>query len=135
MHLPRELYDQMVDHARAEAPNECCGIVGTADGQAATFYPARNLHESPMRFEIHPEDMYAIYQRTEAAGEEIGILFHSHPRTEAYPSQTDVNINARIAEVWGDVVWLIASLAGDEPVVRGFQIAGGSVEELDLVVD
>jgi len=132
--LPRELYDEMEAHARAELPNESCGIVTTRDGEAVGFHRARNLFESPMRFEIHPEDMYSIYTAAEAAGEEIGILFHSHPKTEGRPSQTDINMNANIAQVWGDVIWLIASLAGGEFVLRGFEIRGTQVEEVELVV-
>ena len=135
MRLAQELYDQMEAHARAELPNESCGIVTTRGGEAIAFHRARNLFASPMRFEIHPEDMYSIYAAAEAAGEEIGILFHSHPQTEGRPSQTDINMNANIERVWGDVVWLIASLAGGEFVLRGFEIHGGEVEELDLVVD
>lgn len=134
MRLSRDLYDQMEAHARAELPNESCGIVTTRDGEPVAFHRARNLFESPMRFEIHPEDMYSIYTAAEAAGEEIGILFHSHPKTEGRPSQTDINMNANIEQVWGDVVWLIASLAGGEFVLRGFEIHGTAVEEIELDV-
>jgi proteasome lid subunit RPN8/RPN11 len=131
MQLPREVYDAMVAHARAEAPNECCGMVGAVNGAAATFYPARNRFESPMRFEIHPSDQIRITNEIESAGEELAILFHSHPRTEAYPSQTDVNL----ASWWPGVIWAIASLAGDEPEIRGFRIDGSEVEEVELVVE
>lgn len=134
MQLTRDLYEQMEAHARGELPNEACGIVGTVAGEPARFYPARNLFESPMRFEIHPEDMYAIYTATEAAGEEISILFHSHPQTEGRPSQTDINMHANIAQLWDRVTWLIASLAGGEFVLRGFEIDGVEVEEVELVV-
>lgn len=125
----------MEAHARSELPNEACGIVSTIDGEPRTFHRARNLFESPMRFEIHPEDMFTIYSEIEATGEEMGILFHSHPKTEGRPSQTDVNMAARIAEVWGDVVWLIASLADGEFVLRAFEIDAAGVEEAELVVE
>ena len=135
MKLSSALYDQMEAHARAELPNESCGIVTTRDGAPVAFHRARNLFESPMRFEIHPEDMYSIYTAAEAAGEEIGILFHSHPNTEGRPSQTDINMNSQIAQVWGSVTWLIASLQGGDFVLRGFEISGAQVEEVELVVE
>jgi [CysO sulfur-carrier protein]-S-L-cysteine hydrolase len=131
MRIPGDVYEQMVAHARAEAPNECCGMVGSVDGRATTFYPARNRFESPMRFELHPSDQIRITNEIDAAGEELGILFHSHPRTEAYPSQTDVNL----ASWWPGVIWAIASLAGDDPEVRAFRIDGSEVEEVELVVE
>ena len=124
----------MEAHARAELPNEACGIVTTRNGRPQSFHPARNVHESPMRFEIHPTDLYRIYEESERTGEELGILFHSHPKTEGRPSQTDINMNGNIEQVWGSMTWLIASLAGDEFVLRAFEIDGGSVEEVELVV-
>jgi proteasome lid subunit RPN8/RPN11 len=121
---------ELIAHARAEAPNECCGVVGCVDGLATNFYRARNRFESPMRFEIHPTDLYEIYERTEARGERPAV-YHSHPNTEAYPSQTDVNL----ARWWPGIHWLICSLAEEEPVVRAFRIDDGAVEEVDLVAE
>jgi proteasome lid subunit RPN8/RPN11 len=88
-----------------------------------------------MRFEIHPDDLIEIYNRTEERGEEIALLYHSHPRSEAYPSQTDINQAAGVAAWWPDVVWAICSLAGEEPAVRAFEIRDGAAEEVELVVD
>ena len=135
MKLSRALYDEMEAHARSELPNEACGIVTTRDGAPQSFHPARNVHESPMRFEIHPADLYRIYEESEGAGEELGILFHSHPKTEGRPSQTDINMNRNIEQVWGSMTWLIASLEGGEFVLRGFEIDGGAVEEVELDVE
>ena len=105
-------------------------MLGGRDGEPATFYPARNKFESPMRFEIDSTDQIRITNEMEDAGEELLVLFHSHPKTEAYPSQTDINL----AAWWPGVVWAIASLAGDEPVIRAFRIDDGAVQELELVV-
>ena len=135
MRIPRSLHDELEAHARAELPNECCGIVTTLDGEPARFHPARNAFESPMRFEIHPEDLYSIYTAAEQAGEGLGILFHSHPNTEGRPSQTDINMNANIASVWGPMSWWIASLAGGEFVLRAFEIDGADVQEVELGVE
>lgn len=120
--------DALIAHARAEAPNECCGIVGAVNGRATNFYPARNKFKSPMRFEIHPDDLFRINNEVEARNEEM-VLYHSHPKTEGIPSQTDINR----AQMWPGFMWLICSLAGGEAVVRGFVIDGGRIEEVELI--
>jgi proteasome lid subunit RPN8/RPN11 len=130
MQIPKPVYDEMVAHAIAEAPNECCGMLGGGDGAAATFYPARNRFESPMRFEIDSRDQFRINNAIEDAGEELVAIYHSHPKTEGRPSQTDVNL----AAWWPGVTWVIASLAGSEPVLRAFSIDGAEVEEIELLV-
>ena len=129
MRIARDSLDELLDHARAEAPNECCAVVGMDGDRAASVYPARNRFESPMRFEIHPEDLLRIYTETERRGEDLAI-FHSHPKTEAYPSQTDINL----ARGWPGALWLICSLA-EEPIVRVFAIDEERVEEVELVVE
>ena len=131
MRVPRAVYDEMVAHARDDAPNECCGMVAGADGAATAYFPARNEFGSPTRFQIDSADQIRITNEIDRRGEEIGAIFHSHPRSEAYPSQTDVNL----ARWWPGVRWLICSLAGDQPVVRSFLIADGSIEEGELLVE
>ncbi len=130
MHLTRQIYDEMVAHARSEAPNESCGMLATADGRLTVFFPAENEFASPMRFRIAAQDQIRIYNEIDDRGEEVAI-FHSHPNTEAAPSQTDINLAAD----WPGAIWVICSLADDEPVVRAFRIDGPKVEEVDLVVE
>jgi proteasome lid subunit RPN8/RPN11 len=131
MRIRRELIDEIVAHAREDAPNECCGLVASRDGGATAVHRARNSFESPLRYEIHPQDQFRIMKGIEEAGEEIGAIYHSHTRSEAYPSQTDVNL----AKWWPDPLYLICSIEGDEPVIRAFQIRDGSVDEVALEVD
>jgi [CysO sulfur-carrier protein]-S-L-cysteine hydrolase len=126
--IARELLDEIVAHAREEAPNECCGLVGGADGRAVRVYRARNEFESPLRYNVHPQDLIRITNEIEHRGEELAAIYHSHPRSQAYPSQTDVNLAAN----WPDPLYLICSLAVDEPVVRAFKIRDGQIEEVDL---
>ena len=130
MHLARSLYDEMVAHARAEAPNEACGMLAVADGRFSAFFPAANEFASPMRFRIDAADQIRIYTEIDDRGEEVAI-FHSHPHTEAAPSQTDINLAAD----WPGAVWVICSLADEEPVIRAFEIDGSRVTEVDLVVE
>lgn len=131
MRIPRSLLDEIVAHARADLPNECCGMVGGRDGVATTVYPTRNAFESPLRFDVHPQDLFRVTEREiPDAGEELVAIYHSHPASDAYPSQTDINL----AEGWPDPIWLICSLEEQgNPVVRGFRIRDGSAEEVELV--
>jgi [CysO sulfur-carrier protein]-S-L-cysteine hydrolase len=129
--IAKELIDEIVAHSREEAPNECCGLVAGRDGTATAVHRARNEFASPLRYNVHPSDLLRITNEIEDAGEELAAIYHSHTRSEAYPSQTDINL----AEGWPDPVYLICSLQdSDAPVVRGFAIREGRVEEIALEV-
>ena len=131
MRIRRELVDEIVAHAREDAPNECCGLVAGRNGRATAVHRARNAFESPFRYEIHPQDQFRITMQIDEAGEEIAAIYHSHTRSEAYPSQTDVNL----ARNWPDQVYVICSIANEAPVVRAFEIRDGVVSETNLEVD
>jgi proteasome lid subunit RPN8/RPN11 len=130
MRISDDILAELIAHARDEAPNECCGMIAARDGRFTTHFRARNEFESPMRFQIDSRDQIRISNEIESRGDEIGAIYHSHPNSEAKPSQTDVNL----ARWWPGVLWVICSLAGDEPVVRAFRIDGTEVEEVELVV-
>jgi [CysO sulfur-carrier protein]-S-L-cysteine hydrolase len=125
------MVDEMVAHARAEAPNECCGMIGGRDGSATSIHRARNAEESPLRYVIHPTDQLRIMGEMEARGEELAAIYHSHTGSPAYPSQTDINL----AENWPDPLYVICSLADREPEVRAFEIRDGEVEEVTLELE
>jgi [CysO sulfur-carrier protein]-S-L-cysteine hydrolase len=125
------MVDEMVAHARAEAPNECCGMIAGRDGTATSIHRARNAEESPLRYVIHPTDQLRIMEEIEERGEELAAIYHSHTGSPAYPSQTDVNL----AENWPDPLYVICSLADREPEVRAFAIRDGEVEEVALELE
>ena len=127
MRLPEALRAQVVEHALREHPNECCGLIGVRDGEAVSVHPAVNQAASPFRFEIGGRDLLRVMQ-LEDAGEAPGAIYHSHTRSEPYPSQTDVNFAAD----WPGWEWVIVGTRSDEPVVRSFLIEGGVVTEVDV---
>jgi proteasome lid subunit RPN8/RPN11 len=120
----------MVAHARAEAPNECCGIVAARDGQAVRVYEATNIHHSPVRYEIDGMEVFRVTTEIDEEGLDLGAIYHSHTRTEPYPSQTDVNLAAN----WPDPLYVIVGIADGEPDVRAFRIVDGAVDEAELEV-
>ena len=129
--IPREMAEEMVAQAREEAPNECCGMIGGRDGAAVTRYPASNSEASPLRYNIDPADLFRIMKAIEEAGEELTAIYHSHTKSPAYPSQTDVNLAA-----YPDALYLIVSIAEpDSPELRAFRIVDGEIDETDLDVE
>ena len=128
--LARALVDEMVAHAREDDPNECCGIVAGADGNATQLYRAVNAEASPYRYNVDPKDLLRIYRDLDEHGWDVLVIYHSHTHTEAYPSPTDVRLAA-----WPDAYYVIVSLENKvSPVVRAFRISEGDVAEEELRV-
>ena len=130
MRIARELFDEIVAHAREDAPNECCGMVAARDGEAVRIYRAVNAAASPLRYEIDGAEQYRIQMAIEDAGLDLGAIYHSHTRSEPYPSQTDINL-----ATYPDAVYVIVGVASAEPEVRGYTIRDGQVAEAELVVE
>jgi [CysO sulfur-carrier protein]-S-L-cysteine hydrolase len=130
MRIARSMLDRIVAQARDEAPNECCGIVGTRDGRAVTLYPLRNAAASPLRYEIDPKEQLQVFEALDEAGLEIGAIYHSHTRSAPEPSQTDINL-----AFYPDAVYVIVGVAREEDDVRAWRIVDGNVSEASLEVE
>jgi [CysO sulfur-carrier protein]-S-L-cysteine hydrolase len=126
------LLERIVAHARRDFPNECCGMVGLRDGRAVAIHEATNVAASPLRFEVEGREILRAQDAFEDDGAELGAIYHSHTRSEPYPSQTDVNFAAG----GPGVEWLIVGLRRDgEPTVRSYRIDDGVVTELAVDVE
>jgi proteasome lid subunit RPN8/RPN11 len=126
------LLDRIVAHARRDFPNECCGMVALRDGRAVAIHEATNVAASPLRFEVDGREIIRAQDAFEEEGAELGAIYHSHTRSEPYPSQTDVNFAAG----WPGVEWLIVGLRRDgEPRVRSYRIDDGVVTEVAVEVE
>jgi len=121
--VPDAVRRELEAHARAEAPNEACGLVLLRDGAAVEYRPGRNALASPYRFQLEPGDPADFFAEDE--GYELAV-FHSHPETEARPSRTDI---ANIG-LWEGRPYLILSLARGE--LRAWRIESGEATELDI---
>ncbi len=126
MRISSELLDQLVAHAREEAPNECCGYARMTDGRVDEVFRAENLRHSPYGYELDTKSLFAANELDDE-GFEVGI-YHSHPRSPAEPSQTDINLAS-----YPHWLYLIVSLEGD-PHVRAWRILDGRVEEEALEI-
>ena len=131
MRIARTFLNEIIEHARQDLPNECCGIVASDDGAAVKVFRASNAEASPVRYSLDPREQYQITMEIEDRGWELGAIYHSHTRSDAYPSQTDVNL-----AFYPDALYLIVSLRNPEdPEVRAFRIADERIEEVPLAVD
>jgi len=131
--IPQSMIDEMVAHAREDLPNECCGLIGGADGKARTLYRARNAFASPFSYRVDPGDQYRIIEKEmRERREELVAIYHSHTKSLAYPSQTDLNEAAS----WPEQVYLIVSLQDREsPEVKAFWLQDEKIAEAELVVE
>ena len=128
MKIRKEILDQIVAHAVADLPNECCGLLlGTAEiiEDAAR---ARNTKRSRTRFQVEPADHFAAIRRARAAGLQIVGAYHSHPNGPSGPSEMD---RARLTDP--TMFHLIVSLAHGTRTVRAFRLTEGNFSPLELV--
>ncbi len=117
----------MVDHARAWAPNEACGLIVGVDNVVEKAYQLVNADPGPDRFTLDPEEHFSAWQDSAAHGWEIVGLFHSHPATPPIPSTADL-------EGGGDPAWvnLIVGVEGGHIAVRAYRYADGVASPVEI---
>ncbi|CAG6393373.1 CysO-cysteine peptidase [Actinacidiphila cocklensis] len=123
--ITQELYDAIVAHARADHPDEACGIVAGPEGSGRPerFIPMLNAARSPTFYEFDSTDLLRLYRDLDDRDEEPVIVYHSHTATEAYPSRTDISYaNEPGAH------YVLVSTAEDFQF-RSFRIVDGAVTE------
>lgn len=139
--LPAAIAGSIRSHARAESPNEACGlIVGSAPaasgGIALRYEACRNQAASPVRYDIHPDDLIRLTVAADDAEEVFWGIVHSHVGSSPVPSPTDVGL-----AFYPDALYVLVSLAADQadpvtgaPSLRAWRILDGVVHEVGLVV-
>ncbi len=131
MRISQSLVDEMVAHAREDLPNECCGMVGGRDGEATEVIRVANSAASPLRYEMDPQEQYNGLKEIEDGGGELLAIYHSHTKSAAYPSQTDVNQ----AVAWPEQIYVIVSLADeDAPEVKAYLLENLKIADVALDV-
>lgn len=126
MRISRAQWDELVAHAREEDPNECCGYLALQDGGVARVERGRSTKPSPYSYTFDKDTLFAV---NELEDEGYGVaVYHSHPRSRAEPSQTDINL-----AFYPDWLYVIVAPAFDE--VRAWRIRDGKVSEEEVEVD
>ncbi len=138
--MPRAMAAAIVGQARAEYPNEACGIViGSGvvaeGGEALRYVACRNEAASPYRYVIDSQEALRLSIEADDADQEFWAIVHSHVRSPAVPSPTDVGL-----AFWPDALYILVSLADDqagpggEPSLRAWRIRDGASFEVALEV-
>jgi [CysO sulfur-carrier protein]-S-L-cysteine hydrolase len=130
MRMSASQHEDLVEHARDSAPNECCGYMRLRDGAVEELFRAENLRNSPYGYEL---DAKSLLRANELDDDGFGVaVYHSHPRSPAEPSQTDINL-AQYPH-WLQVIVTLDGRDGG-PEVRAWRIEDGRVEEEDVLVE
>jgi proteasome lid subunit RPN8/RPN11 len=125
--LATAVLDAMVAHARQDAPDECCGLLVGSANRIDESVRTLSLERSPNRYQVDPAAHFALIRRLRGTDRAIIGAYHSHPRSAAEPSPSDLR------EAYdSELVYVIVSLAGVEPEVRAWKIAEGVVVELRI---
>ncbi len=130
--ISRELRDKIVAHARADHPDEACGVLaGPAGGdRPERFIPMTNAQRSPTFYEFDSAEQFLVWREMDDNDEEPVVIYHSHTATEAYPSRTDVSL----ASEPGAHYVLVSTRDEHETEFRSFRIVDGAVTEEPVTV-
>jgi proteasome lid subunit RPN8/RPN11 len=115
MTVSRDILDQIIGQARAEAPNEACGYLAGRDGVSELAIPMRNADQSPEHYSVDPKEQFQAVKTAREAGLDLIAVYHSHPETPARMSEEDIRLAFD-----PNMVYLIYSLA--EEKLKGFRV-------------
>jgi len=116
--LAPELAEKIVAHARDAFPNECCGMIAGEGGRAVRVHPATNAEGSPFMYVMEPKEQLEIMDAIDESGHDLLAIYHSHTRSAAYPSRTDVEL-----AFFPNTLYVIVSIADEgNPEIRAFRI-------------
>ena len=128
--MPKRFADEIVKHARAEVPNECCGLLAGKNGSVLEVFRCDSTEKSPYRYYLDPKDQIRVMREMDRKGWELVGIYHSHTHTEAFPSKTDVEL-----AFYPEALYFIVSLHDRHaPVIRAFRITDGQIAEEEVVI-
>lgn len=128
--LPQEFAQEMIAQAKEEAPYEACGLIAREGGKAVKLYRTANAEHSTTTYRLEPEEQYKIFVEMEEKGWELWGIYHSHPAFPPYPSARDIK-----QAYFPESLYIIISLAQEEPEIRAFRIVEREVREEELVIE
>jgi [CysO sulfur-carrier protein]-S-L-cysteine hydrolase len=137
LRVRRDHLEQIIAQARAEAPNECCGMLAGRGEVVEAVFPGRNKDRSSKTYLMEPEDQLRAFRIMDERGLDLVGIYHSHPQTEAVPSRTDREraVDRDGSPLFPDARYMIVSLRdAAQPQVRVFRLTGGQVTEEEVVI-
>ena len=128
--IPNNLFEQMIQQAKAQLPIEACGILAGKNEQVEKLYEMTNVDKSNVHFMMVPQEQFKVVKDIRSAGRKMLAIYHSHPETPARPSAEDISF-----ALTPDVIHVIVSLQeADVPVTKGFLIEDGNVTEVPVKI-
>ena len=129
--IPKIIYQEMLDHAKKEWPLECCGILSGKEKAVQKAFELKNTEKSPVKYSMSPQDQLKVFEEMEKESLEMIAIYHSHPHTIPFPSETDVKL-----AFYPDISYIIISLKEEEnPILKAFQIGKEAIylEEIEVI--
>lgn len=118
----------IIDHARTQAPNEACGLIGGKNGRAVEIIPVENVAARPTTtYELDPAQQVTAMTRLYNNQLDLLAIYHSHPNTPPVPSQTDIR-----SATYPDAAYLIISLQATTADLAAWHIRGSDVSRVSL---
>ncbi|MEP9391739.1 M67 family metallopeptidase [Gordonia sp. VNK1] len=132
LRIGRDLVDQMIAHARADHPDEACGVIAGPEGSddPQRFIPMVNAERSPTFYRFDSLEQLKVWREMDRNDEEPVVIYHSHTATEAYPSRTDISY---ASEPNAHYV-LVSTREPDTAQVRSYRILDGVVTEEEIEI-
>lgn len=128
MNIKRSILEEFLSHAREGYPNEVCGLMAGKGGVVTRIFRTTNIDKSSVSYMMEPAEQFKAFKEMRGGDLELMAIYHSHPTSPAYPSQTDVKL-----AYYPEAAYLIASLQNPgKPVVKGFRIIEGNISEETL---
>ena len=130
LRIPNTIYQKMLDHAEREWPLECCGILSGKAKMVQKAFELKNTEASPVLYSMSPQEQIKVFEEMEKESMEMVAIYHSHPQTIPFPSETDVKLT------FYPVSSVIISLKEKEnPVIKAFQINKEAIylEDIELI--
>jgi proteasome lid subunit RPN8/RPN11 len=128
--ISKTVLDRIIDHAKAELPNEACGYLAGNNNEVTKAYELTNIDHSPEHFSFDPSEQFKTVKDARNNGLEIVANFHSHPSSPARPSIEDIRLAFDPS-----ISYVIVSLADIEPVVKSFKIKDGIVTPEEIILN
>jgi proteasome lid subunit RPN8/RPN11 len=137
--IARALYDELVAHALADAPNECCGMVAGRAGEATAVHRVSNVAQvKPFQYSMDPAEQHRVFTEIEDGGDDLIAIYHSHTRAGAYFSETDLNLAFMDDQpAWPGVVYIVVGLKDSDKGpkgVKGFLVDDGTARETPIEI-
>ncbi|MDO9288415.1 MAG: M67 family metallopeptidase [Thermodesulfovibrionales bacterium] len=128
-YIPKDIFDELISHCKDAFPNEACGILAGIENKASKIYKMTNIEKSPVSYFMDSKEQFKVMKDIRENNLEMVAIFHSHPSSPAYPSNKDLNL-----AFYEDSIYIIVSLIEKEPVVKGYSMREGKIEEVGITV-